>query len=162
MTEQVKAKFELIETGSLTDNLNALKKFVQNSELKPDQIISFNVHETATDQGDSSVAILYRSTSQDIGATPIIFDFLNFNLTKSWQEQETLAMQEFAKRDKLCLGLERSPKSVGKKQNQVMFFRPCVNADENYVTETLTREDGNWEALCVDITQWMETHVAPH
>jgi hypothetical protein len=78
----------LIETAALTDNLTALKKFVADNELKWDQIISFNIQETETEQGDSSVALLYRSDSLDMSATPLVIDFLNFPLTKSWEDLE--------------------------------------------------------------------------
>lgn len=43
-----------------------------------------------------------------------------------------------------------------------MFYTPCNSANELYRVETISRTDGNWEALSQDIAQWMEKNVAPH
>lgn len=59
------------------------------------------------------------------------------------------------------ISVQQSAKSVGHKKNQVMFWAPQQNAEENFIKE-LRCTDGDWSAFAISIQQWLNLHCAPH
>ena len=89
---------KVFQTGSLTDNVNDLMKFISEQELHKDQIVSIDINETKINDGDCAITFVYRSKSNDDSttATPIAqLTHKNYGIGNAWESLKAITDDDF-------------------------------------------------------------------
>ena len=141
---------KVFQAGSLTDNTNELMKFISEQELHKDQIVSIDINETKTTDGDCAITFVYRTKSNDDSntATPIAqLTYKNYGTGNDWDGLKAITNDDFEAKKMEVVALAQCAKSVGGKKNQVLFYAPQDKSD-HYSVKTMTAPaDTNWSAF---------------
>lgn len=164
MSSENTVEYSVFQKGSITDNLNLLKTFISEHELKRDQIVAISINETKITDGDSAVLLVYRKQSNDPTATPFAqFQYKNYGVNSNWNGLQDLVNEDFKLDTQDVLSLQQCAKSVGNKKNQVLFFSPAQKVEDVYVSKQLfAPKETSWSAFAAEIVQWLNEFVAPH
>ncbi len=146
--------------GSVSANCSQTLAWIQERELKRDQIVSICMSETAIEDGESRIAVYYRTASLSPSAAP--FDelqFREFTKTKSWEAQAKEA-EDFVTGSVEVVALAHSAKNVMALKNQVVWFSHGEAQPYNfhYIKET----SGDWDALVKKTFSYLNKYIAPH
>ena len=106
MTQGIEVKIFQDIDKDLYDNLEEVKQWISSKELKKDQLLSINVVEdsVALNRGISNLVVIYKKTSSDPSATPVVLDNECFSYN-SWDVLMTKANEELAEHNKEVVSL---------------------------------------------------------
>lgn len=146
----------------LYDNLQEIRNWVSQKELKKDQLISINVVEdsVALNRGISNLVVLFKKTSSDPAATPVVMDNECFSYNP-WDTLFAKAIEELKENNKEVFSLQQCSKSVGLKNQQVLFSTPHANNPVYYNVKTLEHA-GDWTSFAKMVADWCNSFIAPH
>ena len=129
--------------------------------------MSITAHETIVfseeQDPDQALILFYRNNSIDPSDTPLDdLQVHTFNNLQSWEQLQRDA-EAFRKEGRLpnTLALVRTPKEVGKARMQSLWYSNEAT-DRSTFNQHITRSDGNWEELAVEVKDFLNDFIPPH
>lgn len=157
----MQADVRIFTSGDSRKNQRELQAFIRDSELKRNQILSITASETDIEDGDTVLALFYRT--QPIHNAEPLDTIKNelFTNVQSWDQQLAAGNKFIASREIDLISLSLTPKNVGNTRNQTAWY---TNKQVTYdqIAKRIDRRDGDWEALARDVRNWLNEFIPPH
>jgi hypothetical protein len=163
MVDQGKLSSEIFVLQNGRKNVMAVAEWVKTKELKRSQLVSLSMSENRKEDGDNTIAIVYRENSKENPAdTPL--DTIEFKIFDPQTPWESLfrEFEDFSKgRD--ILSLTHTAKNIGEGHYQTAWFTGTTASNNGpYNVQIFDNEGVEWEEILESAVEWMNKHIAPH
>lgn len=142
-------------------NVTAVNEWIKAVELKRSQLVSVSVSESAPQDGENVILVVFREHSKEI-PSDVPLDTLDakiFDPQSSWED----LYQEFENwgKGKDVLSLSHTAKNIGEGHIQTAWFTASTGHGP-YNLQIFDNENVEWSDILGHAAGWMDSHIAPH